>query len=61
MSHSGGFDVAAFRKKNSAIDIGVMPIPHPAGGETAAILGGCSLVVPVAAKNPEDAKSRSFS
>jgi ABC-type glycerol-3-phosphate transport system substrate-binding protein len=53
---SGQFDVASIRKENPKIDIGVMPIPHPQGKQTAAILGGWSFVVPSAAKNPAEAK-----
>jgi multiple sugar transport system substrate-binding protein len=56
MYQSGQFDVINIAKENPSIDIGVMPIPHPEGKETAAILGGWSLVVPAHAKNPEDAK-----
>ena len=56
MYQSGQFDVASIRKENPKIDIGVMPIPHPEGKDTAAILGGWSLVVPAQAKNAEDAK-----
>ena len=33
-----------------------MPIPHPEGKETAAILGGWSFVVPKSAQNPDEAK-----
>jgi multiple sugar transport system substrate-binding protein len=53
---SGQFDIAAIRKENDKIDIGVMMIPHPKGKETAAILGGWSFVLPKDAKNPEEAK-----
>ena len=56
MYQSGQFDIASIRKENPEIDIGVMPIPHPEGKETAAILGGWSFVVPKDAKNPEEAK-----
>lgn len=54
---SGQFDVGSIRKENPKIDIGVMPIPHPEGKETAAILGGWSYVIPKDAKNPADAKT----
>ena len=53
---SGQFDIDSIRKENPKIDIGVMPIPHPQGKPTAAILGGWSFVVPQSAKNPEEAK-----
>jgi multiple sugar transport system substrate-binding protein len=53
---SGQFDVPAIRTENANINIGVFPIPHPEGKETAAILGGWSFVVPKDAKNPEEAK-----
>jgi len=53
---SGQFDIGSIRKENANIDIGVMQIPHPAGKETAAILGGWSFVVPKDAKNPDEAK-----
>jgi len=56
MYQSGQFDVNSIRKENPNIDIGVMGIPHPEGADTAAILGGWSLVVPKDAKNPEEAK-----
>jgi multiple sugar transport system substrate-binding protein len=57
MYQSGQFDVPSIRKENANIDVGVMPIPHPEGGNTAAILGGWSLVVPSSAKNPDEAKT----
>ena len=57
MYQSGQFDVPSIRKENAKIDVGVMPIPHPEGGKTAAILGGWSLVIPSSAKNPEEAKT----
>ena len=57
MYQSGQFDVASIRKENPKIDIGVMPIPHPEGADTAAILGGWSFVVPSGAKNPDEAKT----
>ena len=53
---SGQFDVPAIRTENANINIGVFPIPHPEGKETAAILGGWSFIVPKDAKNPEEAK-----
>jgi ABC-type glycerol-3-phosphate transport system substrate-binding protein len=40
MYQSGQFDVPSIRKENPNIDIGVMPIPHPEGKDTAAVLGG---------------------
>jgi multiple sugar transport system substrate-binding protein len=57
MYQSGQFDIASIRQENPDIDIGVMPIPHPEGKETAAILGGWSLVIPSDAQNPEEAKT----
>ncbi|MDB5622615.1 MAG: hypothetical protein JWR39_1178 [Devosia sp.] len=57
MYQSGQFDVNSIRQENPNIDIGVMTIPHPEGADTAAILGGWSLVVPTDAKNPEEAKT----
>lgn len=56
MYQSGQFDIASIRAENPKIDIGVMAIPHPDGADTAAILGGWSLVVPSQAKNPDEAK-----
>lgn len=53
---SGQFDIASIRQENPKIDIGVMPIPHPQGKDTAAILGGWSFIVPSASKNPEEGK-----
>lgn len=53
---SGQFDLGSIKKENANIDIGAMPIPHPAGKDTAAILGGWSYVVPKDAKNPDEAK-----
>jgi multiple sugar transport system substrate-binding protein len=57
MYQSGQFDIQSIRKENPKIDIGVIPIPHPNGAETEAILGGWSLVVPSGAKNPDEAKT----
>jgi multiple sugar transport system substrate-binding protein len=57
MYQSGQFDIASIRQENPDIDIGVMPIPHPEGKETAAILGGWSLVIPSDAQNPEETKT----
>jgi multiple sugar transport system substrate-binding protein len=57
MYQSGQFDIASIRQENPDIDIGVMPIPHPEGKETAAILGGWSLVIPSDAQKPEEAKT----
>lgn len=56
MYQSGQFDVVSIRKESPKIDVGVMPIPHPEGAETASILGGWSLVIPKQARNPEDGK-----
>lgn len=56
MYQSGQFDVNSIREENPDIDIGVMAIPHPEGADTAAILGGWSLVLPTDARNPEEAK-----
>jgi multiple sugar transport system substrate-binding protein len=53
---SGQFDIASIRNENPAIDIGVGMLPHPAGKQTASIVGGWSYVVPKDARNPEDAK-----
>jgi multiple sugar transport system substrate-binding protein len=52
---SGQFDVGTIAKENPAIEIGVAPIPHPPGKQTAAILGGWNFVIPKAAKNPAEA------
>jgi multiple sugar transport system substrate-binding protein len=54
---SGQFDLPAIAKENPAIKLGAMPIPYPAGKNTAAILGGWSYVVPKTAKNPAEAKT----
>jgi multiple sugar transport system substrate-binding protein len=56
MYQSGQFDIQSIRNENPKIDIGVIPIPHPEGGKTAAILGGWSFVVPSGARNPDEAK-----
>lgn len=56
MYQSGQFDIQSIRKENPNIDIGVIPVPHPDNGKTAAILGGWSFVIPSEAKNPDDAK-----
>lgn len=56
MYQSGQFDVGSIRQENPNVDIGVAMIPHPEGADTAAILGGWSLVLPSDAKNPEDAR-----
>jgi multiple sugar transport system substrate-binding protein len=57
MYQSGQFDVPAIKKEsNGKINVGVMPIPHPEGKNTAAVLGGWSYVIPKDAKNPTDAK-----
>jgi multiple sugar transport system substrate-binding protein len=53
---SGQFDLGSIQKENPKIDIGAMPIPHPTGKDTAAILGGWSYVVPKDAKNSDEAK-----
>lgn len=53
---SGQFDLASIRSENPNIDIGAMPIPHPEGKDTAAILGGWSFVIPRDAGNPDEAK-----
>ena len=53
---SGQFDLGSIAKENPKINIGAMPIPHPDGKQTAAILGGWSYVVPKDAKNPDEAK-----
>lgn len=56
-SYLGGqFDIASIKTENPAIDIGVFPIPHPEGVDTAGVLGGWSYVIPKDAKNPTDAK-----
>lgn len=57
MYQSGQFDVGSIRAENDGIDIGVMMIPHPEGADTAAILGGWSLVLPRDAANPEEART----
>jgi multiple sugar transport system substrate-binding protein len=57
MYQSGQFDVPAIQKESGGkINVAAMPIPHPEGKQTAAILGGWSYVVPKDAKNPTDAK-----
>ncbi len=56
MYQSGQFDVVNIRSENPKIDVGVMPIPHPEGAQTASILGGWSLVIPAHARNPEEGK-----
>ncbi|MEJ1159427.1 ABC transporter substrate-binding protein [Prosthecomicrobium sp. N25] len=53
---SGQFDLPAIAKENPKLSLGAMPIPHPEGKQTAAILGGWSYVIPKAAKNPAEAK-----
>ena len=57
MYQSGQFDVPSIQAENPDIEIGVMMVPHPEGADTAAILGGWSLVLPAEAKNPEEAKT----
>jgi multiple sugar transport system substrate-binding protein len=54
---SGQFDLGSIKKENPRIEVGVMPIPHPAGKQTAAVLGGWSYVVPKSAKNPDEIKA----
>jgi multiple sugar transport system substrate-binding protein len=54
---SGQFDLGSIKKENPRIDVGAMPIPHPAGKQTAAVLGGWSYVVPKSAKNPDEIKA----
>lgn len=56
MYQAGQFDVKSIQTENPNIDIGVMIMPHPAGKDTAAVLGGWSFVVPKDAKNPDEAK-----
>src|SRR5262245_15601267 len=57
VSYLGGpFDIPAIRQQNPKIEIGVMPTPHPAGKNTAGVLGGWSHVIPKDAKNPAEAK-----
>ena len=56
MYQSGQFDLPSIQKENPNIDLGVMPIPHPEGKETAAILGGWSFFIPKDAPNAEEAK-----
>lgn len=57
MYQAGQFDVNSIQTENPSIDIGVMPMPHPEGADTAAILGGWSFVIPADAKNPDEAKT----
>jgi multiple sugar transport system substrate-binding protein len=57
MYQSGQFDIAPIRAGNPAIDLGVMPLPHPVGREPAAVLGGWSFIVPRDARNPDAAKA----
>lgn len=56
MYQSGQFDVGSIRQENPGIDVGVMAIPHPEGKDTAAVLGGWSLVIPAQARNPDEGK-----
>jgi ABC-type glycerol-3-phosphate transport system substrate-binding protein len=56
MYQSGQFDIGSIRKENPGIDIGVMPIPHPEGKDTAAVLGGWSFVIPKDTKNPDETR-----
>ncbi|ALN71246.1 ABC transporter substrate-binding protein [Aureimonas sp. AU20] len=56
MYQAGQFDVKSIQTENPNIDIGVMTVPHPAGKDTAAVLGGWSFVVPKDARNPDEAK-----
>jgi ABC-type glycerol-3-phosphate transport system substrate-binding protein len=52
---SGQFDIDSIKKENPKIEIGVAPIPHPEGKQTAAILGGWNFVIPAASKNQAEA------
>src|SRR5690606_23799838 len=56
MYQAGQFDLASIAEENPNIEIGTMPMPHPEGKETSAILGGWSFIVPRDAANPEEAK-----
>lgn len=56
MFQSGSYDLKPIAEGNSAIEVGIMPPPHPEGKATACVLGGWSYVIPSSAKNPEDAK-----
>jgi multiple sugar transport system substrate-binding protein len=52
---SGQFDLPAIRNENPNIDVAAAMLPHPAGKETAAILGGWNWVIPAASRNPDAA------
>lgn len=56
MYQSGQFDIAVIRQENPRLELGVMTLPHPAGKETAAALGGWSFIVPKDAPHVEGAK-----
>ncbi|RPI55721.1 MAG: ABC transporter substrate-binding protein [Acidobacteria bacterium] len=57
MYQSGPFDIAPIRRENPALDLGVMMLPTPTGGEPAVALGGWSFIVPKDAKQPGLARS----
>ncbi len=52
---SGQFDLPAIRRENPDIDVAATMIPHPAGGSTAAILGGWNWIIPEASRNKDAA------
>ena len=52
---SGQFDLPAIRAENPDLDVAATMIPHPEGGETAAILGGWNWVIPEASRNKDAA------
>ncbi len=56
MYQSGQFDLAVIRQENPGLELGVTMLPHPAGKETAAALGGWSFIVPKDAPHPDAAK-----
>jgi multiple sugar transport system substrate-binding protein len=56
MYQSGQFDIAVIRQENPRLELGVMTLPHPAGQETAAALGGWSFIVPKDAPHADGAK-----
>lgn len=56
MYQTGQYDIAPIQQADASIKLGAMPTPHPAGKDTAGIIGGWSYVIPKDAKNPTDAK-----
>lgn len=52
---SGQFDLGSIRQENPEIEVGVGPLPHPEGKQTAALAGGWNWIVPAEAANTEGA------